>query len=248
MEAVEVLKKYKTSKIIKLINKNKLNVSLEDLLMSSINYNRNDLIINLINNENIDLNYVDDIEFDFLSMAVSRGNIEALELLIQNGVDIQKKYKCGRKLVTVIYYVRDLDTLKYLESYIDKKEIKKSLESVIRSTVISYDIELLDYIITNYKINIKKIKYEIQKKKYNFLQLTEEILQSMKNREYRKREMALYISELLPSKRYKKVEKRAYEILNEIEEENKEIEEYYNYIKRKFGEKDEDISTKKFKI
>lgn len=237
MEVVEVFEKYKTRKIIKLINKNKLNISLEEMLLYSINYHRNDLVTYLINNYNIDLNYLDYLDFDFLSVAVSRGNIEVIDLLIQNGVDILKEYKCDKKKLCVAFYVRDLETLKYLENYIDKKEIKKCLDSVIRSTIMSNDIELLDYIITNYKINIKRVKYEIQNKKYNLKELTEEILQSMKNREYRKREMALYISELLPSRRYKKIEKRAYEILNDIEEETEEIEEFYKYIKSKFGEK-----------
>ena len=170
-------------------------------------------------------------------MSVSMGNIEAIDILLQNGIDILKKYKCGRKLVSLTYYVRDLNTLKYLEKHIDKKDIKKDLESVIRSTLMNYNVELLDYILNNYKINIKRIKYELQNKKYNMLELSEEILQSMKNVEYRKREFAYYISDLLPSKKYRKIEKRAYDILEKIEEENKQIEKYYNYIKKKFGEK-----------
>lgn len=237
MEVVEVFEKYKTKKIIKLISKDKLNISLEELLMYSINYNRNDLVTYLLNNYNIDLNYLDYLDFDYLSVAVSRGNIDVIELLIQKGVDILKKYKCDKKNFCVAFYVRDLETLIYLENYIDKKEIKKCIDSVIRSTIMSCNIELLDYIITNYKINIKRVKYEIQNKKYNIKELTEEILQSMKNREYRKREMAIYISELLPGRRYKKIEKRAYEILSEIEEETKKIENFYKYIKSKFGDK-----------
>lgn len=237
MEVVEVFEKYKTNKIIKLINKNKLNISLEELLMQSINCYRNDLVEYLINNYNIDLNYLDFLNFDYLSVAVSRGNIEVIDLLIQNNVDILKKYRCDKKNFCVAFYVRDIKTLKYLENYISKKEIKKCLDSIIRSTIMKHDIELLDYIINNYNINIKNVKYEIQDKKYNIKELTEEILQSMKNREYRKREMALYISELLPNKRYKKIEKKAYDILNDIEKETEEIEKLYNYIKSKFGEK-----------
>lgn len=237
MEVVEVVKKYKTRKIIKLIKKNKINASLEEILMCSIRYDKNDLIQYIITNENINLDYVDNIGYDFLSLAVSKGNIEVIDLLIQSGIDILRKYKCGRKNVSIIYYVRDIETLKYLENYIDKKEIKKCFESIIRNTIMNRDIELLDYILTNYKVNIKKIKYEIQDKKYNILQLTEEILQSMKNREYRKSEMAFYIAELLPSRRYKKIRKKAYEILRDIEEENEDIEEFYKYIKSKFGVK-----------
>lgn len=234
MEVVEVLKKYRTTKIIKLINKNKLDSSLEDILMNSINCNREDIVLYLINTKEIDLDYIDDIGFDFLSSAVCIGNINIVELLIQKGVNVGKKYKCGKKLITVIYYVKDLEMLKHLEKYIEEKEIKKSLESVVRSTVMSHDIKLLDYILNKYKINIKRIKYDIQNKKYNILEITEEVLQSMRNREYRKREMAFYITELLPSKRYRKIEKRAYEILNKIEEENNEIEGYYRYLKNKF--------------
>ena len=237
MEVVKVFEKYKTKQIIKLLNKNKLDIALEDLLIYSIKYNRNDLVIHIINNENIDLNYVDNLGFDFLSIAVSRGNIDVIELLIQNGVDILKKYKCDKKNLCVAFYARDLETLIYLENYIDKKEIKKCLDSVIKTTIMSRNIELLDYIITNYNINIKRIKYEIQNKKYNLKDLTEELLQSMRNIEYRKREMAIYISELLPNKRYKKIEKRAYEILSDVEKETEEIEIFYKYIKSKFGDK-----------
>lgn len=237
MEASEVLKKYKTSKIIKLINKNKLNISLEELLIASINYNQNDLAIYIINNCNINLNYIDNIGNDFLSMTVSRGNIEIIELLIKKGVDILKKYKCDKKLVTVAFYIKDINTLKYLENYIDQKEIKKVLDCIIRSTLLNHNIELLDYILDNYKVNLKRMKYEVQNKKYNMLQLSEEILQSMKNVEYRKREFAIYISDLFQNKRYKKIEKRAYEILDTIEKENKQIELYYKYVKDKFGVK-----------
>ena len=235
MEIAEVLKKYKTTKIIKLIKKNKFDESLEDLLMASINFSKNDLSFYLINNEDIYLNYTNNLDYDYLSMAVSRGNIEVIKLLLEKGFDINKKYKCGRKLVTIIYFVRNLETLKFLEGYIDKKEVKKDLESVIRSTLINYNKELLKYILNNYKINIKKIKYEVQDKKYNMLELSEEILNSMKNVEYRKRELASYVSDLLPNKRYKKIKKRAYEILEKIENENNEIKEYYKFIKKEFG-------------
>ena len=237
MKQIEVLKKYKTSKIIKKIKKNKIHISIEEILMFAINQNRNDLVSYILNNEEVDLNYINDIGFDFLSLAVSIGNISAIELLEQNGFDISKKYKCDRKNVTVAYFVKDIKTLKILENYIEEKEIKKSIDSIIRTTIITHNIELLSYILDKYKINLKRIKYDIQKKKYNVLELTDEILQSMKNREYRKREMALYISELLLNKRYKKIEKRAYEILEKIEEENEEIEKYYKYIKKQFGVK-----------
>lgn len=237
MEAVEILKKHKTSKIIKLINKNKLDILLEELLITAINCNRNDLATYLLNNEDIYLNYTSDLEFDYLSMAVSRGNIEMIQLLLQKNFDISKKYQIDNKKVSIVYYVRNIETLKYLEGFISKKEIKKDLASVIRSTIMNYNVELLEYILNNYKINIKTIKFEIQDKKYNMLELAEEVLQSMKNVEFRKREMALYISELLPNKRYKKIEKRAYEILKNIEDENKKIEEYYKYIKKQFGAK-----------
>jgi len=208
MEELEVLKKYKTSKIIKKIEKNKLNISIEEALMVAINSNRNDLVKYILNNKKCELDYINNFGFDYLATAVSTGNCDAIDLLYYNGFDINKKYKCGRKLVTVIYYVRDLKTLKHLEKYIDKKEIKNGLESVIRLTIMTHNIKLLDYIINNYKINLKKIKYNIQNKKYNILELTEEMLQSMRNREYRKREFAFYITELLPNKRYKKKEKK----------------------------------------
>lgn len=235
MKAVEVLEKCKTSKIIKKIEKNKLNISIEETIMICINSSRNDLVSYILKNQDYASDYINDFGFDYLAMAVSSGNLDAIDLLYQSGFDINKKYKCDRKLVTVVYYARNLETLKHLEKYIDKKDIKKSLESVIRTTIMSHDIKLLDYIVNNYKINLKRIKYDIQNKKYNILELTEEMLQSMKNREYRKREFAFYITQLLPNKRYKKIEKRAYQILNEIEKENQEIEEYYKFLKKKFG-------------
>lgn len=243
---MNLLRKIKTTRIIRKINR--LDISLEELLMLELNNNNNNKIKYILNNYVINLDYVNNLGYDFLSLAVSKGNIEFIESLIENNININKKYKCGKKLVPVTYYVKDIETLKYLEKYIDKKEIRKSIESIIKTTLTSYDIKLLDYIIKNYSVNLNKIKYNIQNKKYNILELTEEILQGMKNREYRKREMAFYISELLLNKRYKKIEKRAYEILSKTEEEIIEIEEYYKYIKKQFGVKNENISTKKFKI
>ena len=132
-------------------------------------------------------------------------------------------------------FIRDLDTFKYFEKYFDKKDIKNALESIIIVTLNTYNIELLDYIIKKYKVNIKKIKYEVNKKKYNLLEISNEILSGMKNREYRKREMAYYISDLLGN-RYKKVQNRAYHLLEEIEKENIKIEKYNKYIKKLFGD------------
>lgn len=237
MKELEVLEKWKTSKIIKRIEKSKLNISIEEILMVAINSNRNDLVTYILENHEYASDYINDFGFDYLAIAVSSGNLDAIDLLYNNGFNINKKYKCGKKLVTAVYYVRNLETLKHLEKYIDKKEIKNGLESVIRTTVMSDDIKLLDYILRNYKINLKKIKYDIQNKKYNILELTEEMLQSMRNREYRKREFAVYITELLPNRRYKKIKKRAYDILKKAEEENEKIEKYYNYLKNKFGVK-----------
>lgn len=234
MEAVEIIKKYNTKEIIKLLKKHKLNISLEQLLINSINCNRNDLAEYLINNQDIDFDYQDYVDFDCMSMAVSRGNIEIIDLLKDNGVSIFKKYKCDNKTITLISFIRDLPTLKYFEGYFDSKVIKRELSNVIRSTVTTHNIELLDYILKNYKINIKKIKYNTQNKKYSILEITEEVLNGMKNREYRKREMTFYIDELLSneSNKYKKIIKRAYSILKDIELENKEIENYFKYLKQ----------------
>ena len=114
-----------------------------------------------------------------------------------------------------------------------KEKIKKEVNSIVRSTILSHDIELLDYIIKNYKINIKRIKYETQNKKYSLIDITEEVLQGMKNREFRKREFAIYISDLLkPSHKYKKIINNAFNLLKEIEEENILIENYYKYLKQ----------------
>lgn len=237
MKELEVLKKWKTSKIIKKMQKNKLNVYIEEILMFAINFNRTDLVTYILENLEYAKDYTNDFNHDYLSSAVSRGNIDIIKILQENNFDIQKKYKYGRKIVSLVYYIRDLETLKYLEKYIDKKQIKKDLENVIRTTITRNDIELLDYIINNYKIDLKKIKYSIQNKKYNILELTEEILQSMKNREFRKKEFAYYIYDLLPDRKYKKIKKRAYDILKKAEEENEKIEKYYDYLKNKFGVK-----------
>ena len=237
MEEFELIKKWKTSKIIKKIEKNKLNISIEEILMVAINSNRNDLVTYILNNQEYAKDYTNDFGFDYLSVAVSSGNLDAIDLLYNNGFNINKKYKFGKKLVTAVYYVRNLEILKHLEKYIEEKDIRIGLESVIRTTLMSHDVELLDYILNKYKINLKRIKYDIKNKKYNILELTEEMLQSMRSREYRKREFAFYITELLPNKRYRKIEKRAYEILNNIEKENEEIERYYKYLKKKIGVK-----------
>ncbi len=230
MEIVEVLKKYKTTKIIRLIKKGKINK--EEALMSSIILNKDEIAFYILDNYDIDLDYTDISGSDFLEVATRYGNIEVIKKL---GVDINRKYKCGKKELCVMIFIRDLNTFKYFEKHFDKKEIKKSLEYIIKSTLMNYNIELLDYIVKKYKVNIKKIKYEVNKKKYNLLEMSNEILSGMKNREYRKREMAYYISDLL-GKRYKKVQKRAYHLLEEIEEENIKIEKYNKYIRKLFGD------------
>ena len=141
----EVLKRYKTSKIIKLLKKGKLN--LEDVLIYSIKYSISDLFNYILDNYNIDLDYTNGHGSDFLEIATSYGNTNAIEKLKNIGADINKKYKCGRKNLSIMIFIRDLDTFQYFENYFDKKEIKSCLESIIISTMVSYNVELLDYII-----------------------------------------------------------------------------------------------------
>lgn len=233
MNIAELIKTKKEEKLIKLLKRNKLDIRIEEILIKAIDFNKNNLVRYIIDNYNIDYNYKNEIDYDLISVAVISGNIEIINLLKNKGINLEKKYKYNNKSNTIISLVRDLDTLKYLEKYIKKEKIKKEVNSIVRSTILSHDIELLDYIIKNYKINIKRIKYETQNKKYSLIDITEEVLQGMKNREYRKREFAIYISDLLkPSHKYKKIINNAFNLLKEIEEENILIENYYKYLKQ----------------
>lgn len=233
MNTTELIKTKKEEKLIKLLKKNKLDIRIEEILIKAIDSNKNNLVRYIIDNYDIDYNYKNEIDYDLISVAVISGNIEIINLLKSKGINLEKKYKYNNKSNTIVSLVRDLDTLKYLEKYIKKEKIKKEVNSIVRSTILSRDIELLDYVIKNYKINIKRIKYETQNKKYSLIDITEEVLQGMKNREYRKREFAIYISDLLkPSHKYKKIINNAYNLLREIEEENILIENYYKYLKQ----------------
>lgn len=233
MNIAELIKTKKEEKLIKLLKRNKLDIRIEEILIKAIDFNKNNLVRYIIDNYNIDYNYKNEIDYDLISVAVISGNIEIINLLKNKGINLEKKYKYNNKSNTIISLVRDLDTLKYLEKYIKKEKIKKEVNSIVRSTILSHDIELLDYIIKNYKINIKRIKYETQNKKYSLIDITEEVLQGMKNREYRKREFAIYISDLLkPFHKYKKIINNAFNLLKEIEEENILIENYYKYLKQ----------------
>ena len=233
MNIAELIKTKKEEKLIKLLKRNKLDIRIEEILIKAIDFNKNNLVRYIIDNYNIDYNYKNEIDYDLISVAVISGNIEIINLLKNKGINLEKKYKYNNKSNTIISLVRDLDTLKYLEKYIKKEKIKKEVNSIVRSTILSHDIELLDYIIKNYKINIKRIKYETQNKKYSLIDITEEVLQGMKNREFRKREFAIYISDLLkPSHKYKKIINNAFNLLKEIEEENILIENYYKYLKQ----------------
>lgn len=233
MNATELIKTKKEEKLIKLLKRNKLDIRIEEILIKAIDFNKNNLVKYIIDNYDIDYNYKNEIDYDLISVAVISGNIEIINLLKNKGINLEKKYKYNNKSNTIVSLVRDLDTLKYLEKYIKKEKIKKEVNSIVRSTILSHDIELLDYIIKNYKINIKRIKYETQNKKYSLIDITEEVLQGMKNREFRKREFAIYISDLLkPSYKYKKIINNAFNLLKEIEEENILIENYYKYLKQ----------------
>ena len=233
MNIAELIKTKKEEKLIKLLKRNKLDIRIEEILIKAIDFNKNNLVKYIIDNYDIDYNYKNEIDYDLISVAVISGNIEIINLLKNKGINLEKKYKYNNKSNTIISLVRDLDTLKYLEKYIKKEKIKKEVNSIVRSTILSHDIELLDYIIKNYKINIKRIKYETQNKKYSLIDITEEVLQGMKNREFRKREFAIYISDLLkPSHKYKKIINNAFNLLKEIEEENILIENYYKYLKQ----------------
>lgn len=233
MNATELIKTKKEEKLIKLLKRNKLDIRIEEILIKAIDFNKNNLVKYIIDNYDIDYNYKNEIDYDLISVAVISGNIEIINLLKNKGINLEKKYKYNNKSNTIVSLVRDLYTLKYLEKYIKKEKIKKEVNSIVRSTILSHDIELLDYIIKNYKINIKRIKYETQNKKYSLIDITEEVLQGMKNREFRKREFAIYISDLLkPSHKYKKIINNAFNLLKEIEEENILIENYYKYLKQ----------------
>lgn len=99
----------------------------------------------------------------------------------------------------------------------------------------SHNLELLRYLVDNYKLNLKKVSYNTPNKKYTLLEQSESVLKSMSEKLARKREMTFFADELLYGENnYDRIIKKAYDRLNEFESEIEEIKEYNNYIKKEY--------------
>lgn len=226
-----LLRDYKDEEVIKLIKEKKVEEDLRDLLISSINCNRNKLVKYLLE-INVPFDYVDKLQYDAYLMAVSRGNLEAIKLLEQKGLDLFQTYSIDNQNITAVSHIRDLDTLQYFETKKDAKElIKSNLDRIANNTIFHHDLELLKYLVDEYNIDLKNVYYKTPFKNYTILEKAKEILDSMNEKLKRKREMVFFVDELLYGEdNYNRIVKRAYELLNRLEKEVKEIEEYYNYI------------------
>ena len=232
----EAIYKSSDKKLIKLIKKNKINIPQEELFIFSINLERNNLTKYLIENENIDLNYRRKYDWDALVTAIVNGNIFAIELLKEKGIDIKRNYIEYDKELCVLARIRDLDTLKYFENNVDVKYIKKSLNDIVSNTLVIHDLELLDYVVKKYNVKLTKIKYD----KDNFLLDVEHFMAIMEKVENKRSRQVEFVYELIKGKekKYNKIIEKAKKYLNSIQKENIEIKKYYKYVKEKFeGEK-----------
>ena len=232
---MEILKKYNEDELIELINNNKLNTNLEELLIESVNLGYNKLSNYLINN-GVSYEYINNLDFDCYLMAVYRGNIDIIKKLMTKGLDLYKKYNIDDEDVYALSYVIDLETFKFFESQKLPKDIfDKSIEKIVYNTIIPHNIELLSYLILNYHLDITKFVYKIENKSYNILDKTKEYLDNMLDAEKRKREMTYFIDSIFSDEKYATEIKRAYEILNELQKENEDLKQYYQYIKEQFN-------------
>lgn len=230
MDIIDLLHNYKEEKIIKLIEKNKLEINLEELLIKSVNVG-NDKLSNYLIDKGISFEYQDYLSFDCYLMAVTRGNINIIKKLMAKGLNLYKKYNIDNEDTYALSFVNDLETFKFFEEQkIPKEVFNKCVERIVNRTITTHDIELLSYLIDNYKIDITKFTYSV-------LEKTKELRDSMKEREKRRREMTYFIDEIFSDKKYKKEIKKAFDKLKELEQENKEIEKYYNFVKEKFTSK-----------
>lgn len=231
MEFNELFNKYSEHKLIKLIKKDKYKYSLEELLLYSIKTKKNKLTEYLISKENVDLNYKPKYGWDSLVTAIFNGNLFVIELLKQKGIDIKRNFTEYDSEVSSLKYIRDLNTLKYFESNLDKSYIEKVINDIVCNTLVSHNIELLDYVVRKYNIKFTKIKYD----KDNFLLDVEHFMGIMENLEKEKRKQVNFVCTLLDGeKKYSKILKKAEQILESIINERKEIREYYNYVKEKY--------------
>ena len=223
---------FSDKKLIHLIKKNKINIPLEELFIYSINLERNNLTKYLIKNKNIDLNYKKQYHWDALVTAIVNGNIFAIDLLKENGIDIKRNYIEYDKELCVLSRIRDLDTFKYFEKNVDVKYIKKSLNEIVGNTLVIHNLELLDYVVKKYNVDLTKIKYD----KHNFLMDVEHFMSIMNKTEEKRRMQVDFVYELVKGKekKYKKIIDKANKYLESIQRENREIKEYYQYVKEKF--------------
>lgn len=226
---------YTEEEIINRIKGNEIEEDLRELLISAINCNKNKVARYLID-LNVVYDYMNYYEYDAYITAVSRGNIEIIELLEKKGLNLLKVYNIDSQEQTALSFIRDLDTLKYFESKkLPKEYIMNSLEDIARTTVMSHNLELLRYLVDNYKLDLKKVSYNTPNKNYSLLEQSESVLKSMSEKLTRKREMTFFADELLYGENnYDRIIKKAYDRLNEFESEIEEIKEYNNYIKKEY--------------
>lgn len=232
IELCEFFRRNNELKIINLLKKKRISYSNEELLFEAIRFNMNNLAEYIIKYENVNLNYTDKHKISILENATMNGNIFSLDLLKKNNICLFKEYSIKSSDIPFnnLYYIRDLDTLKYFESNIDKKFLKKNMEPIIFNTLPSSDIEFLDYIIKNYKIKLNELQDNIKAN-------TKSFKNQMKEREDKLRDQVLFVLEILPDKKkYKVIKDNALKKLDLISEQNKKIEEYYNYVEKCYEE------------
>ena len=226
-----LFRSYTEEEIINLINENKVEEDLRDLLISSINCRKNKIAKHLID-LNVPYDYLDKLQYDAYLMAVARGSTEIIKKLQEKGLNLFKKYNIDNKELTALSFIKDLDTLHFFEQNgATKNKIEESSGDIVRGTIMYHNLELLKYLIDTYSIDITKIFYTTPSKSYTILEKSEEILNFMSDKLTRRREMTFFADELLyGEENYDRIIKKAYQRLSELENDIKEIKEYHEYV------------------
>lgn len=228
MDVYDFLRKYRESKIVKLIKNKKIEYQNEELLFASINMQKHNVINYIINNEKVNFNYLNENNTSILDIATQRDDYKTLDLLKIHNIDLYKEHKDRDYLINNLQSINTLDTLKYYENNIDKKLLKKNIEYIIMNTAVNSDIDFLEYIVKNYNIKLSKLKE-------NLLEFSLSLKQKSSERLDKIFEYNNYISMILPhKKKYNKIFKNASEYFNLNLDKKEKRRQYYEYVKKEY--------------
>lgn len=237
MDTVTILKEQNEEDVIKMLENKTLNCNVNQLFIDTIYLNKIKIANYLI--DKIDKNYTNEVGLDILQIAVLSSNLDVIKLLHENNFNFDKFYfDCMDKGAHIISSIGFLNVFKYFEDlgYIEK--YKNELDNIILRVL---NLELVKYIVEKYDVDVTKIVYETPDKNYTLLEHLEDLYGRLKESEKRKREMAFFVDDILQGEDcYDRVVKRAYALLEKLENDNKEFHKYLMYIKSLFEAKKED--------